>query len=49
MNGDYIVVILTSLNLLSAGAYAWSGDWARAGYWIGAFIITGSTLLIGRS
>jgi hypothetical protein len=49
MNGDLFVYCATALNFFACVAYAWSGDYPRAGYWVGAFIITGSTLFIGRS
>jgi len=48
MSGDIIVMGATVLNLVAAVMYFLQGDWPRMGYWIGAFIITGSTLLIGR-
>ncbi len=48
MNGDYIVFVLTVFNLFAALAYSTQGDWARVVYWLGAFILTGSTLFIGR-
>lgn len=48
MNGDYFVIAATALNIFACVAYALSGEWARSSYWLGAFIITGSTLMIGR-
>ena len=48
MNGDYIVYALTALNLLSSFAYLSSGDVTRSVYWFGAFLLTGSTIFMGR-
>jgi len=46
--GDYLVMTLTLLNLFSAIAYGIAGDYPRVFYWLGAFILTGSTLFLRR-
>ena len=46
--GDYLVMVLTGLNLFSAVAYGFAGDWPRVTYWLGAFMLTGSTLFLKR-
>ncbi len=48
MNGDYIVYALTTLNLCACMVYMFSGDYARTVYWFAAFLLTGSTVFIGR-
>jgi len=46
--GNWIAATATLLNFMAAISYGWSGDYARAVYWIGATILTGSTIFIGR-
>jgi len=46
--GDYLVVTATALNMCACLAYFSMGDNPRAVYWFGAFLITGSTIFIGR-
>jgi len=46
--GDYLVVTLTTLNIVASAAYFVDGDFHRGIYWVGAFLLTGSTLFMGR-
>jgi len=46
--GDYLVVTATALDIVASIAYFLMGDNARAVYWFGAFLLTGSTIFIGR-
>ena len=46
--GDYIVWAATVINLSASIAYFTMGDNVRTVYWLGAFMLTGSTIFMGR-
>lgn len=47
--GDYFAAFASFINLCACVSYAYfSRDYARAAYWFGAFILTGSTIFVGR-
>ena len=47
MNPDYFVWILVADVVVALG-YSLQEDFARVAYWVGAALVTGATLFMGR-
>ncbi len=48
MNPDYLVWILVAVDVVVALGYSLQEDFARVAYWVGAALVTGATLFMGR-
>jgi hypothetical protein len=46
MSGHYFALTASFINFCAFLTYAYHGDYARAAYWGGAVILTGSTVFM---